>query len=85
MTKKKTPDYLEIPVSAAAAMSRLYKKQMVVILGWDLDRNLIHTTTFGETPQDKLKAAEIGDALTVLVGGAINLQTTYEDFRNKKK
>ena len=75
------PMYRPIPVGEAAALSRQYLKSMVVILAWDPVHKLSHVTTFGDSAEDKHRAAAVGEEAAKLLGLDPEKRTTFEDFR----
>lgn len=76
------PDnYKPVPVESARRISEEYAKSIVIILAWDPEHALLHTTTFGRTPQDKTWAAQGGDLANAALGGMQSLKTEFEDYR----
>lgn len=67
-----------IPVSAASDIAYKYWQDVVVIT--TIRNTTINTATFGKTPADKIKAANIADQLTSLTGATAS--TVHEDFRD---
>lgn len=81
MSTRSDKGYREVEVSRARTIAKDCHKDIVVILSWDKESGLIHTTTFGESPEDKINAANLGDMLAQAAGADITQATTYEDFR----
>lgn len=69
------PDYLPVPVEAAKEIAERYSKAMVVILCWDTEHHLLHTTTYGRSALEKQNAAAVGEICTRAVGADMS-----EDF-----
>lgn len=74
--------YIPIPVSAARDIAVRYHKQVVVIVAEDQLHGQIHVTTYGDTPTDKIRAAELGPVLNTAAGGFMPAAQTFEDFRD---
>jgi hypothetical protein len=74
--------YFPVPGVVATEISRAYCKDVVAIIAWDRNSQMIHTTTYGASSQDKVSAANLGETLAKAAGGQTDLRTTYEDFRN---
>lgn len=74
--------YQPVPVQAAAEVSNRFDKAVVVIISWDRKFNLIHTTTYGQSANDKLSAAALGDLLAAAAGADLSRRSTDEDFRS---
>jgi len=60
-------DYLEVLVGAAKSISDIYKKQAVVILSWDEEHQVVHTTTYGIELVNKFRAANWGEICTTAI------------------
>lgn len=74
--------YRDIPVSVAREIAAGYKKTMVVILAYDPVHELTHTTTYGVSPYEKVRAAEVGDQCAkAICGEGFNQRRNFEDFR----
>ena len=74
--------HTEVPVDAAKEIATTCAKTMVVILAYDPQSNRTHVTTYGVEPEDKERAAEVGDRCARLIcGEGFNDRRTYEDFR----
>jgi hypothetical protein len=73
-------DHTPVPVSAAREIGQRYRKSQVAVISWDPVSGLVHTTTWGETPSDKVQAARLGEILTEAAGGVRSLRTQYEDL-----
>lgn len=77
--------YQEIPVKEAKQISDKFDKDVVVILTYNVEHNLFHTTTFGrESNQNKLWAADLGDMMTKQAGADMTQKDVYADFRDPK-
>ena len=64
-------------------MAERYSKSMVVVLAYDPEQQLMHTTTYGVDPADKEQAADVGEMCTRLVcGDGFEQRRMYEDFRH---
>ncbi len=73
--------YLDIPVDVARQIAERFLRRIVVILAWDGDTGLLHTTTYGMSANDKLAAASAGELATKALGFDLGARTTFEDFR----
>lgn len=74
--------YRDIPVSVAREIAAAYKKTMVVILAYDPEHELTHATTYGVSPEEKARAAEVGDQCAkAICGEGFNQRRNFEDFR----
>lgn len=74
--------HTEVPVDAAIEIATTYAKTMVVILAYDPASKRTHVTTYGVEPEDKERAAEVGDQCARLIcGDGFAMRRTYEDFR----
>lgn len=76
------PEYLPIPSSAAEKIAHDYSKSMVVILAYDPEHALTHTTTFGVSAEDKEAAARCGELATTAMGADLVRKQVFEDFHN---
>ena len=74
-------DYVPVPVAVAEEISFRFSKDVVVIVCWNAEHGMFHTTTFGHTAEDKLHAADLGEALCEAAGGVLREKITFEDFR----
>jgi hypothetical protein len=75
------PEYRPVPVEAAKRIADEFRKVAVVILAFDAEHDLVHTTTYGATPLAKDQAAKIGDALPQMLGADVMQSKWYEDYR----
>ncbi len=73
--------YKPIPVAAARAIAAQYEKDVVIVLAYDHEHGLVHTTTYGRSEDDSVKAKRVGKALCEMIGGDLSRTTVYEDFR----
>ncbi len=72
--------YLQVPVSVARDIAERFSKSQVVILCYDADHEMTHTTTFGRSAFDKENAAAVGEKLAQAVGGDLGRKQVFEDF-----
>lgn len=75
-------EYIAVPVQAAKDVAEKYAKQMVVILCYDREHGLTHTTTYGVMPFDKENAAAAGEICAKAVGADLGQKQVFEDFHN---
>ena len=73
-------EYLEVPVAAAKSLADVYRKSQVVILCYDKEHNLTHTTTYGVSAFDKENAAATGELVTKAIGCDLSKKQPFEDF-----
>ena len=57
------PSYQPVPVDVAAQIAERFSKDIAIILTWDGLHNLVHTTTWGHSANDKLVAADAGETV----------------------
>jgi hypothetical protein len=74
-------EYLPVPTGVAKQIARQFGKAQVVILSVDSVHQLIHTTTYGFTAQDKVDAATLGEICAASAGTDLGERRDYEDFR----
>jgi hypothetical protein len=74
-------DYKPIPVDVAAYIASGYDKDIVVITAWSRQHEMTHTTTWGRSAEDKLRAADLGEVLAQAAGADLTQKKNYEDFR----
>lgn len=75
--------YVPIPVAVAREIAARYQKSQVVILAWDPVHELTHTTTYGVEPDEKERAAEVGDACAkAICGDGFERRRSFEDYRH---
>ena len=74
-------EYQPVPVAIAEEISFRYAKDVVVIVCYDTEHNMFHTTTYGNSAEDKLHAADLGEVLCEAAGGVLREKVVYEDFR----
>lgn len=72
--------YIPVPVEAAKEISEKYGKAIVIINTWDTEHGLLHTTTFGASPEQKQQAAVGGDISAAALGADLLKKNTYEDL-----
>lgn len=70
------PEYKNISVEVAKEIATTHNKDCIVIVGWDEKSNQTHMTTFGKTPEQKEKCAQLGDWL----GEQMGLVCNKKDF-----
>lgn len=76
-------EHIPIGVDVARQIAERFRKSAVVILAYDPESGMLHTTTFGAHAAAKLVAAKWGDRCNQLIAGAgFELRTSYEDFRD---
>jgi hypothetical protein len=81
-TQETKPAHVQIPVEIARQIAIRYAKSMVVILAYDPESQLTHTTTYGVEPIDKERAADVGERCAQLIcGDGFERRTSYEDYR----
>ena len=73
--------YQPVVVGVAAGIAKRFSKDIVIIVSWDARHNLIHTTTWGQSANDKLVAADAGETIVKAIGCDLQRQRIYEDFR----
>jgi hypothetical protein len=73
-------DYREVPVMIAKEIAEIYGKNQVVILCYDAEHELTHTTTYGVTAFDKENAAAVGQKVTQAIGCDLGKKHVFEDF-----
>lgn len=73
--------YKDVPVEVAAKISDSYGKDIVVICCWSHAHELLHTTTYGRAPGDKVSAATAGEICARALGTDLQRSMDYEDFR----
>lgn len=74
-------EYKEVPVEVAKQIAGAYGKDIVVINCYSREHNLLHSTTYGITPADKVSAAKAGEIIAEALGSDVSRLTEYEDFR----
>lgn len=74
--------YVEVPVSAAQGISKLYGKDIVIITAWTEEDNIVHTTTYGRIARYKPGAAKLGERLATAAGCDLSQKTRFSDFRD---
>lgn len=77
-------EYRPVPVSSAEAIAEEYGKSIVIIFAHDPAFGLVHTTTYGVTPNDKQWAAQGGVIATRALGALPELATEFEDYRAQR-
>ena len=75
-------EHIPVPIDEARRIANAYRKSMVVILTYDPESEMTHTTTYGVEPFDKERAAEVGEACAKLIcGEGFAERTIYSDYR----
>jgi len=74
-------DYKPVPVESARQLAKDFDKDIVIVLTWDRKHNLMHTTTYGKEPADKISAANGGDIAAKALGCDLGKKDPNEDFR----
>lgn len=73
--------YRPIPVEAASRIAVQNDKDIVVIVAVDDAHQKTHFTTWGNTPQNKIRAANLATDIVVSVGESMEFAESFEDFR----
>lgn len=76
---------MQVPTAVARQICWTFNKVQCVILCYDREHNLTHTTTYGMTAFDKENAAAVGEACTKAIGGDLSQRIGYEDFHRDYK
>lgn len=74
-------EYVPVPVTAAKHIAESFAKSIVIIAAWDPEHELLHTTTYGVAPADKVNAAHGGETVAKALSMDLARQHMYEDFR----
>jgi len=74
-------EYMPIPSAVAQRISDEFKKSQVVICTFDPVHALLHFTTYGVSPEDKIQAAEMGDTISAIISDT-SKKVEFEDFRH---
>lgn len=73
--------YKPVPVEVAEAISRTYEKAIVIILSYDTVYELLHTTTYGKTAEEKAQAVAGGEIASQALGAFEKNAITFQDYR----
>lgn len=73
--------YIAVPVSAAAEIAERFGKSMVIINAWDPTFDVLHTTTYGVTAEDKIRAADGGRIAAKALDADLLQAHVFQDFR----
>jgi hypothetical protein len=76
--------YQPVPVKDAVDISRRRSKALVIVFSYDANHNLMHCTTYGQTPELKVSAADLGDLVMKTIGCDLSQKRPHEDFRDSK-
>jgi hypothetical protein len=71
-----------IPVEVAKQIATDFNKQIVVVLAYENESGLMHTTTYGVSPFDKENAAAAGEICTKALGFDLGKKQTFEDYHD---
>lgn len=74
-------EYKQVPVEAAKQIAVNYGRDIVIICCWSHEYKLLHTTTYGVAPADKVSAANGGEICAKALASDLTRKTEYEDFR----
>ena len=74
-------EYKQVPVEAAKQIATSYDRDIVIICCWSHEHKLLHTTTYGVAPADKVSAANGGEICAKALASDLTRKTDYEDFR----
>ncbi len=75
-------EFRSIPVEMAAQIGADCHKDQVIVLSFDRSCDGVATATWGNTPQDKITAARLGQELHSFVGGDLSRMVSHADFRH---
>ena len=70
--------YQPVPVETAAQIAAKFRKSIVVVISWDEEHALLHTTSYGEGPIEKINAAALAEILASAAGGDLSKKTSFE-------
>lgn len=73
-------EYIPVPTTTAKDIAEQFAKSIVIILCYDPAHGMLHRTTFGVTPQDKVWAANGGD-IAARALGILPVDVQFEDYR----
>lgn len=74
-------EYVPIPVEAAKYIALTYSRDIVIICAWSHEHRLLHTTTYGVSPTDKVNAANGGERCAKALMTDLKKADFSEDFR----
>jgi len=74
-------NYKPIPVSEAKRLSFDYDKSIVMIIAYDGEHTMMHTTTYGTEARSKQVAASLGEIFAYVAGADPANSTHFEDYR----
>lgn len=74
-------EYQQVPVEAAKQIAVNYGRDIVIICCWSHEHKLLHTTTYGVAPADKVSAANGGEICAKALASDLTKKTDYQDFR----
>lgn len=77
-----TDEYKPVNVDAARQIGHAFEKDIVVILSYDDKHEMVHTTTWGATPQLKIAAGRLGEQCCETFGGHpdASMRKYFENF-----
>jgi hypothetical protein len=59
----------------------MFSKDIVIITAWDAEHLMLHTTTWGRRPDDKVRGADGGVIVSKALGSDLSETIHFEDFR----
>lgn len=74
-------EYKQVPVEVAKQIAENHDRDIVVITCYSHEHKLLHSTTYGVAPADKVSAARAGEIIARALGADVSRMTEYEDFR----
>lgn len=74
--------YRSIPVEAARRIGQDYGKSLVLLLAYDAIFDRTHTVSWGESAEQKERAAALVDVVLKAIGVDLSTHTDYEDYRH---
>lgn len=79
--EKTKESYKPVPVETARTIAEQHYKSIVIILAHDPIYGMLHTTTYGASPQDKAWAAQGGELASKALGILREEHIDFEDYR----
>ena len=71
-----------VPVTAAKQLSREHNLQMVIILGFDTQEELIRVTTYGQEPEHKVAAEHFSERCIEVLAPSATEKRIHETYRS---